>query len=349
MSEYQGRLLITGGCGYIGSHAVVEALNYGYEITVLDNLVNSSRIVLDRISSISEKPVTFIQEDVRNDNALRTLFKESKFDAVMHFAGLKAVGESVDKPLEYYDNNVNGSLVLLRAMREAGITNFIFSSSATVYGNPDSVPIRETAAVGAVTNPYGRSKLMVEDILRDLAASDPAWSIAILRYFNPIGAHPSGLIGEDPRGIPNNLLPFVTQVAIGRLKELSVYGSDYDTPDGTGIRDYLHVVDLAKGHLAALKHIENSPGAHIWNLGTGRGYSVLEIIQAFEQATGTSIPYQFVDRRPGDISRMWADPKKASSELKWRTELDIFEMMRDAWNWQKNNPQGFEEQRACVD
>jgi UDP-glucose 4-epimerase len=349
MTEHKGRLLITGGCGYIGSHAVVEAINFGYEITVLDNLVNSSQIVLDRISSITGKKISFINADVRDGSALQSLFQKSKYDAVMHFAGIKAVGESVEKPLDYYDNNVSGSLTLLRAMREAGITKFIFSSSATVYGSPEAGSVPESAPLGSVTNPYGRSKLMVEDILRDLAASDPAWSIAILRYFNPIGAHPSGLIGEDPRGIPNNLLPFVTQVAIGRRKKLSIYGNDYDTPDGTGIRDYLHVVDLAKGHLAALKHIQNSAGAHIWNLGTGRGYSVLEIIQAFEQATGTSIPYEFVDRRAGDISQMWADPEKAAAELKWRTELDIFQMMRDAWNWQKNNPHGFVEPEECVD
>ena len=335
------KLLVTGGAGYIGSHTVVELLNAGHDVIVLDNLCNSSVVSLARIEKITGKSPIFVEGDVRDAALLRSVFGTHSVDGVVHFAGLKAVGESVKEPLRYYDNNVNGTLSLLNEMAQAGIKRIVFSSSATVYGEPSNMPIAETCPVGNPTNPYGSSKLMVERILQDLAKSDPAWSLAILRYFNPIGAHESGLIGEDPHGIPNNLLPFITQVAVGKLERLSIFGSDYATPDGTGIRDYIHVVDLAQGHLAALDFIGNRRGAHIWNLGTGKGYSVLDIVKAFETASAVPIPYTMSPRRSGDIAECWADPQKAREELGWKASRGLQQMMADSWRWQKNNPQGY--------
>ncbi len=334
-------LLVTGGAGYIGSHTVVELLSAGYDLIVLDNLSNSSPKSLDRVQQITGKPVKLIQGDIRDRTLLEDVFDQQNIDAVVHFAGLKAVGESVQKPLMYYDNNVSGTINLCQVMQNKGVFNFVFSSSATVYGSPEKMPIAETCPTGNPTNPYGRSKLIVEQILQDLAKSDARWSIALLRYFNPIGAHVSGLIGEDPNGIPNNLLPYITQVAIGRLPKLQVFGNDYPTIDGTGIRDYIHVVDLAKGHLAALNKIQNQTGVGIWNLGTGTGYSVLEIITAFEKASGIKIPYEFSARRPGDIAKCWSDPNKAFNELSWQAKFNLEQMMVDTWRWQKQNPNGF--------
>ena len=337
-----GNYLITGGAGYIGSHAVVELLQAGAEkVVVLDNLSNASMAVLQRVKRIAGRSPIFVEGDICDRRILDEIFSEHSIDAVIHFAGLKSVGESVKYPLNYYKNNVSGSITLCQAMKEAGVFLLIFSSSATVYGDPQQMPISEACPTGKPTNPYGRSKLMVEEILRDLAFSDPRWSIALLRYFNPVGAHSSGLIGEDPNGIPNNLLPYISQVAVGRLEQLSVYGDDYATPDGTGVRDYIHVVDLAKGHLAALNYLARHTGIHVWNLGTGKGYSVLEMIKAFEDSSGRKIPYRIVPRRPGDIAECWASPQKAFMELGWKAERELQEMMEDAWRWQANNPDGY--------
>lgn len=334
------KVLVTGGAGYIGSHTCVEMLEAGFEVVVVDNLSNSKEESLARVAEITGKDLMLVKADLRDRAALDRLFADHVFDAVVHFAGLKAVGESVQKPIEYYDNNVNGTLVLCAAMRAAGVKNLVFSSSATVYGDPATVPIREDFPLSA-TNPYGRSKLMIEEILRDLHVADASWNVVLLRYFNPVGAHASGRIGEDPNGIPNNLMPYVSQVAIGKLKELSVFGDDYDTPDGTGVRDYIHVVDLARGHVKALEHIAKAPGVAVFNLGTGRGYSVLEMVQAFQAESGREVPYRIVDRRAGDIATCYADPALALSELGWSAENDLDAMVRDAWNWQSQNPNGF--------
>ena len=328
-------ILVTGGTGYIGSHTVVELMAAGHEVFIIDNLSNSKPAVLDRIARIIGRKPGFAEIDIRDGVALRQLMAQHQFEAVIHFAGLKAVGESVSQPLRYYDNNVGGSVALLEAMREAGIKSLVFSSSATVYGDPASVPIREDFPLSA-TNPYGRSKLMIEDILRDLAKSDPEWRIALLRYFNPVGAHASGLIGEDPNGIPNNLMPYLTQVAVGRLKELSVFGSDYPTADGTGVRDYIHVVDLAQGHVAALPALAAQRGVLTVNLGTGHGYSVLDMVNAFKRATGRDVPYKLAPRRPGDVAQCYADPERAQALLGWRATRGIEDMCRDAWRWQEN-------------
>jgi len=334
-------ILVTGGAGYIGSHTVVELLAADYNLVIIDNLCNSSQVALERVEKISGRTLTFVQADIRDADALDKIFSEHAVDAVIHFAGLKAVGESTQIPLDYYDNNVNGTLVLLQAMRCAGVFKLVFSSSATVYGDPAEVPIREDFPTSA-TNPYGRSKLMIEEMLKDLAASDPRWGVVLLRYFNPVGAHSSGLIGEDPQGIPNNLIPYVSQVAVGQLAEVSVFGNDYPTKDGTGVRDYIHVVDLAKGHLKALDRIKENSGVLTYNLGTGSGYSVLEIIAAFEKASGKQIAYKVTPRRPGDIAECWADPDLAQRELNWKAERGLDEMMRDSWNWQSKNPQGYQ-------
>jgi UDP-glucose 4-epimerase len=335
-------ILVTGGAGYIGSHTALSLLQSGFDVVVLDNLSNSSAESLSRVAKIAGRAATFIQGDIRDSALLGQLFAEHTIDAVLHLAGLKAVGESVSQPLRYYDNNVHGSQTLLQAMTDAGVFRFVFSSSATVYGQPAQMPISETCPVDQPTNPYGRSKLMVEDILRDLSVSDPRWCVAILRYFNPVGAHESGLIGEDPNGIPNNLLPYVTQVAAGKLPELTVFGCDYPTHDGTGVRDYIHVVDLADGHLRALKALETRSGVHVWNLGTGKGYSVLDMVRAFEEASGRRIPYRIASRRPGDIATCYADPTRAERELGWKAARDLPKMMRDAWYWQFLNPNGFD-------
>ena len=334
-------ILITGGTGYIGSHTVVELLNRGESVLILDNLCNSSPKVLDRIEAICGKRPLFVQGDIRDKAVLARVFAfaEHAIEAVVHFAGLKAVGESVAKPLMYYENNVVGTQVLLSAMAEAGVYRLVFSSSATVYGDPHAVPIREDFPLQA-TNPYGRTKLMIEEMLRDVAAADPAWRIALLRYFNPVGAHASGLIGENPNGIPNNLMPFVAQVAVGRRAELSVFGSDYPMPDGTGVRDYIHVVDLAQGHLAALDALPRLQGAVAVNLGTGQGYSVLDMVRAFEQASGKKVPYKQVDRRPGDVATCYADPALAQSLLGWSATRGIEAMCADTWKWQSMNPEG---------
>ncbi|AWX16027.1 UDP-glucose 4-epimerase GalE [Mergibacter septicus] len=336
-------VLVTGGAGYIGSHTVVELLNSGKKVIVLDNLSNSSAKSLERVKQITGREVIFYQGDILDRELLQRIFTQHKIQAVIHFAGLKAVGESVNKPLAYYQNNVTGSLTLLEEMRKAGVSNFVFSSSATVYGDPESVPITETCKVGGTTNPYGTSKLMVEQILMDMTKADKGFSATILRYFNPVGAHESGLIGEDPNGIPNNLLPYISQVAIGKLAKLSVFGSDYPTHDGTGVRDYIHVVDLAIGHLKALEKHQDQAGLYIYNLGTGKGYSVLDMLKAFEKANQIEIPYQVVDRRAGDIAICYSDPTKALQQLGWKTERDLTQMMRDTWHWQKNNPNGYKE------
>lgn len=335
-------VLVTGGAGFIGSHTVVELLQAGYEVVIIDNFSNSSPLVLSRIEEITGKRPLLIEGDIRDRALLDDVFKQYEIDVVVHFAGLKAVGESVQKPLEYYDNNVSGSVVLFEAMRDAGVKRLVFSSSATVYGDPEEIPISENCPIGVPTNPYGMSKLMVERILQDLVVAEADFSVALLRYFNPIGAHESGLIGENPSGIPNNLLPYVTQVAIGKLEKLSVFGSDYPTVDGTGVRDYIHVVDLAKGHLAALDYLKGTVGCHVWNLGTGQGYSVLQIIEAFEKATGVSVPYKLVERRAGDIAECWSNPAKAKDELGWKAGYGLEDMMRHSWKWQKGNPEGFE-------
>ncbi|MBL8504652.1 MAG: UDP-glucose 4-epimerase GalE [Rhodocyclaceae bacterium] len=332
-------ILVTGGAGYIGSHTVVELLGAGHEVTVVDNFCNSAPAVPERIARIAGRMPVFVKADVRDRAALQSLFQGRHYDAVIHFAGLKAVGESVAEPLRYYDNNVGGSLTLFETMAQYGLRTVVFSSSATVYGDPASVPIREDFPV-APTNPYGRSKLMVEEILREAAAADPRWRVALLRYFNPVGAHASGLIGEDPNGVPNNLMPFISQVAVGRREALSVWGDDYPTPDGTGVRDYIHVVDLARGHLAALGHLPDS-GVLTANLGTGRGYSVLEMVRAFEQASGRKVAYRIAARRPGDVAACYADPSLAAERLGWRAQLDLSRMCADTWRWQSQNPQGY--------
>ena len=337
-------ILVTGGAGYIGSHTLVELLNSGQLVLVLDNLSNASKESLSRVAKITGLQPAFIEGDIRDAVLLDKLFAEHDIDAVVHFAGLKAVGQSVEQPLRYYDNNVNGTLVLVNAMQKAGVFKLVFSSSATVYGEPQQMPITEDFTVGGTTNPYGTSKLMVEKILQDVAKSDARWAIALLRYFNPAGAHDSGLIGEDPNGIPNNLLPYISQVAVGRLKALAVFGDDYPTIDGTGVRDYIHVVDLALGHLKALTRIADHTGVSIYNLGTGKGYSVLEMVKAFEQASGKPVPFKIAPRRPGDIAECWADPDKALTELGWKAERGLKQMMVDAWRWQSENPQGFEGQ-----
>ena len=334
-------ILLTGGAGYIGPHTAIALLQSGLDVVILDNISNSSAESLSRVAKIAGRSATFIQGDIRDRVLLDFLFAEHAIDAVLHFAGLKAVGESVAQPLRYYDNNVHGSQVLLQAMADAGVFRFVFSSSATVYGEPIQMPISETCPVGQPTNPYGRSKLMVEDMLRDLAVSDPRWRIAILRYFNPVGAHDSGLIGEDPNGIPNNLLPYIAQVAVDKLPELAVFGNDYPTHDGTGVRDYIHVVDLAEGHLRALDALETRTGAHVWNLGTGQGYSVLDMVRAFEAASGRPVPYRIAPRRLGDIATCYSDPSKAERELGWKAKRGLPEMMRDAWRWQQMNPNGY--------
>jgi len=334
-------ILVTGGAGYIGSHTTLALLEAGYQVVVLDNLCNSSPESLHRVEKICGKQAEFIQGDIRDRVLLDEVFASRSISAVLHFAGLKAVGESVAKPLDYYENNVAGSVTLCQAMAAAGVYRLVFSSSATVYGEPTQMPIREDFPTGIPTNPYGRSKLMVEELLQDLARSEPRWSIALLRYFNPVGAHSSGLIGEDPNGIPNNLLPYISQVAIGKLKQLSVFGNDYPTVDGTGVRDYIHVEDLADGHLKALQTIAGDSGVKVWNLGTGQGYSVLEMLKAFEAASGQAVPFQIVPRRPGDIAECWADPAKAATELGWKAERGLDQMMSDTWRWQSANPQGY--------
>lgn len=338
------KIFVTGGVGYIGSHTVVELLGAGHEVMILDNLSNSSKVVLDRIEAICGKRPEFVEGDIRDAELLRRLFSEDTYDAVIHFAGLKAVGESVQKPLDYFENNVSGSVTLYQEMARAGVTKLVFSSSATVYGDPVEIPISEETPAGQVTNPYGRTKWMNEEICQDMAVADSRWSIALLRYFNPVGAHASGSIGEDPNGIPNNLVPFIAQVAVGRLKQLSVFGNDWPTPDGTGVRDYIHVVDLAKGHLKALERISNQTGACVWNLGTGKGYSVLDMVKAFEKASGKPVPYQVVARRGGDIATCYAAPAKAEAELGWTAELDLDRMMEDTWRWQSGNPEGYASQ-----
>ncbi|WP_125717005.1 UDP-glucose 4-epimerase GalE [Pseudoalteromonas rubra] len=335
-------VLVTGGAGYIGSHTVLELLNEGRDVVVVDNLSNASQQSLQRVESLTGRAATFYQGDICDKAFLDGVFAKHQIEQVIHFAGLKAVGESVQKPVEYYQNNVQGTLTLLDAMRDAGVFQLVFSSSATVYGDPASLPIREEFPVGGTTNPYGTSKLMVEMILQDLAKSDARWAFAILRYFNPVGAHISGQIGEDPNGIPNNLLPYIAQVAVGKLEKLGVFGNDYDTHDGTGVRDYIHVVDLAIGHLKALDKIAAQPGAHVYNLGTGNGYSVMDMVKAFEKAAGKSINYEIKPRRDGDIAACYAAPEKALSELGWQAERGIDEMMQDTWRWQSQNPNGYE-------
>lgn len=335
------RILVTGGAGYIGSHTCIELLAEGHDVVVVDNLYNSSEKAIERVEEISGKKVTFYKEDLLNKEGLNRIFDQEKVDAVIHFAGLKAVGESVQKPLEYYHNNMTGTFYLCDVMRNHGVKNIIFSSSATVYGDPAFVPITEECPKGKITNPYGQTKGMLEQVLTDLHTADPEWNVVLLRYFNPIGAHPSGLIGEDPKGIPNNLVPYVAQVAVGKLKCVGVFGNDYDTPDGTGVRDYIHVVDLAKGHVKALKKIEGHQGVSIYNLGTGKGYSVLDVIHAFSKACGKEIPYEIKPRRAGDIATCYADSTKAYKELGWKAEYGIEEMCRDSWNWQSKNPDGY--------
>ena len=333
-------ILITGGCGYLGSHTCVELLNAGYKVVVLDNLSNSSEEALNRVMEITEKPITFYKADLLDKEALRNLFIKESPHAVIHFAGLKAVGESVSIPLRYYSNNLTGTLHLCQAMSEFNVRKLVFSSSATVYGNPEHVPVREDAPLHP-TNPYGRTKLMIEDLLRDLHASDPTWHIALLRYFNPVGAHASGRIGEEPRGVPSNLVPYLSRVALGKLPQLQVFGGDYPTPDGTGIRDYVHVTDLAVGHIKALEKLESLQGIEAYNLGTGRGLSVLDMIRAFEQASGRRITYNVTGRRSGDIAVSYANAEKALKELNWKAERTLAQMCESAWKWQINNPNGF--------
>ena len=336
-------VLVTGGAGYIGSHTVVELQNAGYDVVVLDNLSNASEKALDRVSKITGKPVKFYKADILDRDALNDIFDKETIESCIHFAGLKAVGESVVKLWEYYENNIAGTLTLIDVMRKHNVKNIIFSSSATVYGDPAQIPITEECPKGQCTNPYGWTKSMLEQVLTDIQKADPEWNVMLLRYFNPIGAHKSGTIGENPNGIPNNLMPYITQVAVGKLKELGVFGNDYDTPDGTGVRDYIHVVDLAKGHVKALKKIKEIPGLAIYNLGTGKGYSVLDIVKNFEAATGVKIPYVIKPRRAGDIATCYCDASKAEKELGWKAENGIREMCEDSWRWQSNNPQGYEE------
>lgn len=335
------KVLVTGGMGYIGSHTCVQMIEAGMEPIIVDNLCNAKVEVLSRIEALTGKQPAFCRGDIRDEAFLDSVFAKHDIQAVIHFAGLKAVGESVAKPLEYYDNNVNGSLVLVRSMRKAGVKNIVFSSSATVYGDPDIVPITEDSPTGATTNPYGRSKYMVEECLSDLFNAENDWSVTLLRYFNPVGAHPSGTMGEDPQGIPNNLMPFIAQVAVGRREKLSVFGNDYPTPDGTGVRDYIHVMDLADGHIAALKSVGEKAGLHIYNLGTGKGSSVLEMVEAFAMACGNPVPYELCPRRPGDIAECWASTEKAERDLSWKATRSVAEMTADTWKWQSNNPQGY--------
>lgn len=334
-------ILVTGGAGYIGSHTCIELIHAGYEIVVVDNFYNSKRESLNRIAELSGKQFTFYECDIRDAEGMDKIFKKEKIDAVIHFAGLKAVGESCQKPIEYYDNNVGGTLTLCEVMRNNGCKKIVFSSSATVYGCNNVSPLKETMQTGGTTNPYGTTKYMIELILSDLFKSDEEWAVSLLRYFNPIGAHKSGRIGEDPNGIPNNLMPFITQVAIGKRECLSVFGNDYDTHDGTGVRDYIHVVDLALGHIKALEKILGGTGLDVYNLGTGTGYSVLDVVNAFEKASGVKINYKIVDRRPGDIATCYSDPTKAFEELGWKAERDIEEMCEDSWRWQSQNPNGY--------
>ena len=336
-------ILVTGGAGFIGSHTCVELLEAGYDVVVVDNLYNSSRKSLDLVEQITGKKPVFYEADILDREALSRIFEKEQIESVIHFAGLKAVGESVSKPIEYYYNNIAGTLVLCDVMRRHNVKNIVFSSSATVYGDPAFIPITEECPKGKITNPYGHTKGMLEQVLEDIHVSDPEWNVILLRYFNPIGAHKSGLIGEDPKGIPNNLVPYVAQVAIGKLETLGVFGDDYDTPDGTGVRDYIHVVDLAKGHVAAIKKLEKKKGVLIYNLGTGKGYSVLDVVHAFEKACGKEIPYTIKPRRPGDIATCYADPAKAKAELGWEAQYGIEEMCADSWKWQSMNPKGYEE------
>ena len=336
-------ILVTGGAGYIGSHTCVELLESGYGVIVIDNLCNSNPKSLDRVKELTGKSVKFYEGDVRDEALLRKIFAENEITAVIHFAGLKAVGESVAQPWRYYDNNLNSTLVLTKVMEEVGCKKIIFSSSATVYSGDNVMPLRETSKTGNCTNPYGWTKYMTEQILSGMAFADKDWSIVLLRYFNPIGAHISGRIGEDPRGIPNNLMPYITQVAIGRREFLSIYGNDYDTHDGTGVRDYIHVVDLAKGHVAAVKYSVANQGCDVFNLGTGTGYSVLDMVKAFNEANGLDLPYKIVDRRPGDLATCYAEPGKSAEKLGWKAEKTLVDMCRDSWNWQSKNPMGFGE------
>ena len=334
-------VLVTGGAGYIGSHTCVELLENGYGVVVIDNLVNANPVSLKRVEQITGKTVKFYEGDVRDEVLLRKIFAENDISCVIHFAGLKAVGESVEMPWEYYDNNLNTTLVLTKVMKEVGMKSIIFSSSATVYTSDNEMPLKETSRTGGCTNPYGWTKYMTEQILSGMAFADKEWSVVLLRYFNPIGAHESGMIGEDPRGIPNNLMPYITQVAIGRREKLSIYGNDYPTPDGTGVRDYIHVVDLAKGHVAAVNYLADHHGCEIINLGTGHGYSVLDIVKAFEKVNGVKVPYKIEARRPGDIAECWADPAKAKELLGWTAQKNLEDMCRDAWRWQTQNPNGY--------
>lgn len=335
-------ILVTGGAGYIGSHTCVELLNAGYEVVVVDNLCNSSEEAIKRVEKITEKKVKFYENDLLDKDSMNKIFEQEKIESVIHFAGLKAVGESVSKPLEYYHNNITGTLILCDVMRNHNVKNIVFSSSATVYGSPKTVPIKEDFPL-SVTNPYGRTKLMLEEILQDFVVADPEWNVILLRYFNPIGAHKSGLIGEDPKGIPNNLVPYIAQVAVNKLECLGVFGDDYDTPDGTGVRDYIHVVDLAIGHVKAIEKLKQTKGGvSTYNLGTGNGYSVLEVVKSFEQASGKKINYAIKPRRPGDIGNCYADATKAKNELGWVAERGISQMCEDSWRWQSNNPNGYE-------
>ena len=333
-------ILVTGGAGFIGSHTCVELLNAGHDVTVIDNLINSSEVALERVEAISGRSLVFVNADIRDAGAMQSVFAARPVDAVVHFAGLKAVGESVAEPLKYYDHNVNGSRTLLQCMLDNGVSDLVFSSSATVYGDPARVPVDESAPLSAL-NPYGQTKLIIENMLRDLGVAQPTFNAVMLRYFNPAGAHPSGLIGEDPQDIPNNLMPYIAQVAVGKLEKLRVFGSDYATVDGTGVRDYIHVVDLARGHLAALERLKANPGVVVYNLGTGNGYSVLQMREAFERAAGREIPYELVARRSGDSAECFADPTLAQRELGWSAELGLEAMTRDAWRWQQNNPDGY--------
>ena len=336
-------VLVTGGAGYIGSHTCVELLNSGYGVVVIDNLCNSNPESLNRVQELTGKSVKFYEGDVRDEAMLKKIFAENEIGCVIHFAGLKAVGESVAIPWKYYDNNLNSTLVLTKVMEEVGMKNIIFSSSATVYTGDNEMPLREDSRTGHCTNPYGWTKYMTEQILSGMANADKEWGIVLLRYFNPIGAHKSGRIGEDPRGIPNNLMPYITQVAIGRREFLSVYGNDYDTPDGTGVRDYIHVVDLAKGHVAAVKYVEKNSGCEVFNLGTGTGYSVLDMVKAFIKVNGVDVPYKIVDRRPGDLGMVYADPAKSADVLGWKAAYGLEDMVQDAWRWQSQNPMGYGE------
>ena len=334
-------VLVTGGAGYIGSHTCVELLESGYGVVVIDNLCNSNPKSLERVQELTGKTLKFYEGDVRDEALLRKIFAENEIGSVIHFAGLKAVGESVAMPWEYYDNNLNSTLVLTKVMKEVGMKNLIFSSSATVYTATNEMPLREDSITGHCTNPYGWTKYMTEQILSGIAQADAQWSVCLLRYFNPIGAHASGRIGEDPRGVPNNLMPYITQVAVGRREKLSVYGNDYDTHDGTGVRDYIHVVDLAKGHVAAVKYTTENKGCEVFNLGTGTGYSVLDMVHTFREVNEVAVPYQIVGRRPGDIATCYADPAKSAEKLGWKAEKTLADMCRDSWNWQSSNPNGF--------